>query len=117
MSRDSASLLDIVNAAKRILEFAEGCDRSALATNEEKQSAILYQVIIIGEATKRLSSEFRAQHSEIPWKDIAGMRDILAHQYDRVNLNTLWDVIQTDVPELLALLEPLLPRSGGRSYE
>jgi uncharacterized protein with HEPN domain len=89
MNRDRASLLDIVNAAKRILEFAEGCDRSALAINEEKQSAILYQVIIIGEATKRLSSEFRAQHSEIPWKDIAGMRDILAHQYDRVNLNTL----------------------------
>ena len=71
MSRDKASLLDIVNAAKRVLQFAEGFERSALATNEEKQSAILYQVIVIGEATKRLSSEFRIQHSEIPWKDIA----------------------------------------------
>jgi uncharacterized protein with HEPN domain len=109
MNRDSASLLDIVNAAKRVLLFAEGLDKSALATNEEKQSAILYQVIVIGEATKRLSQEFRAQHPAIPWKDIAGMRDIIAHQYDRVNLNTLWDVIQTDIPELLALLEPLLP--------
>ncbi len=67
----------------------------------------------MGEATKRLSSEFRAQYPEIPWKDIAGMRDILAHQYDRVNLNTLWDVVQTDVPELLALLEPLLPNATG----
>ncbi len=109
MSRDKASLLDIVNAAKRVLKFAEGLDRSALATNEEKQSAILYQVIVIGEATKRLSSEFRTQHPEIPWKDIAGMRDILAHQYDRLNINTLWDVIKTDIPELLLLLEPLLP--------
>ena len=67
----------------------------------------------MGEATKRLSSEFRAQYPEIPWKDIAGMRDILAHQYDRVNLNTLWDAIQTDVPELLALLDPLLPNATG----
>lgn len=114
MNRDSASLLDMINAAKRVLLFAEGLDKSVLATNEEKQSAILYQVLIIGEATKRLSPEFRSQHPEIPWKDIAGMRDILAHQYDRVNLNTLWDAIQTDIPELLVLLEPLLPDSGGR---
>ena len=79
MSRDSASLLDMLNAAKRILKFAEGLDKSTLATNEEKQSTILYQVIVIGEATKRLSLEFRTQHPEIPWKDIARMRDILAH--------------------------------------
>ena len=92
-------------------DVAEGLEKSVLANNEEKQSAILYQVIVMGEATKRLSPEFRAQHPEIPWKDIAGMRDILAHQYDRVNLNTLWDVIQSDIPELLALLEPLLPDS------
>ncbi len=117
MNRDSASLLDIVNAAKRVLLFAEGLDKSVLATNEEKQSAILYQVLIIGEATKRLSVEFRSQHLEIPWKDIAGMRDILAHQYDRVNLNTLWDAVQTDIPELLALLQPLLPEPGGRSHD
>lgn len=111
--RDKASLLDIVNAAKRVLQFTEGLDKSALAMNEEKQSAILYQIIVMGEATKRLSSEFRAKYPEIPWKDIAGMRDILAHQYDRVNLNTLWDVIQTDVPELQALLESLLPNANG----
>jgi uncharacterized protein with HEPN domain len=109
MNRDSASLLDIVNAANRVLKFAEGLDKSTLAANEEKQSAMLYQIIVIGEATKRLSSEFRNQHPEIPWKDIAGMRDILVHQYDRLNLNTLWDAIQLDIPELLTLLEPLLP--------
>lgn len=108
MSRDKASLLDIVNAAKRVLQFAAGLDKSSLATNEEKQSAILYQVIVMGEATKRLSSEFRTQHPDIPWKDIAGMRDILTHQYDQLNLNTIWDVIQTDIPELIVLLEPLL---------
>ncbi|MGD1809176.1 DUF86 domain-containing protein [Dapis sp. BLCC M126] len=111
MSRDKASLLDIVNAARRVLQFTKGIDKSELETNEEKQSAILYQIIVMGEATKRLSPEFREQYPEIPWKDIAGMRDILAHQYDRLNLNTLWDVIQSDVPEVLALLESLLLNS------
>ncbi|MDJ0731827.1 MAG: DUF86 domain-containing protein [Crocosphaera sp.] len=69
---------------------------------------MLYQVIIIGEAVKRLSPEFRKQYSHIPWRDIAGMRDILTHQYDRVNLNTLWDVIQQDIPKLLELIEPIM---------
>jgi uncharacterized protein with HEPN domain len=109
MNRDKASLLDIVKAAQKILEFAEGLERSAFASNEEKQSAILYQVIIIGEAVKRLSVEFRSQYPEIPWKEIAGMRDIVTHQYDRVNFNTLWDVIQNDIPEILIFIEPLLP--------
>lgn len=110
MNRDEAALLDIYNTAQRILLFAVGLTKASLATNEEKQSAILYQVIVVGEATKRLSSDFRNAHAQIPWKDIAGMRDVLAHQYDRVNLDTLWDVIQNDIPELIELVTPLLPQ-------
>lgn len=109
MNRDNASLLDIFYAAQKVLQFSAGGDRLALADNEEKQSAILYQIIVIGEAVKRLSPEFRNQHPSIPWRDVAGMRDILTHQYDRINLDTLWDVIERDIPELLVLLQPLLP--------
>lgn len=58
-------------------------------------------MIVIGEAAKRLTMEFRKAHPELPWKDIAGMRNILAHQYDRVNINTLWDAIRRDIPELI----------------
>lgn len=110
MNRDDAALLDIHNTVQRILLFTVGQTKASLAANEEKQSAILYQVIVVGEATKRLSTDFRNAHSHIPWKDIAGMRDILAHQYDRVNLDTLWDVIQNDIPELIELIAPLLPK-------
>ena len=109
MSRDSASLLDIVRAGQLILQFAQGVSREQLESDVMRQSAILYQITIMGEATKRLSREFRAQHTEVPWDDIAGMRDIIAHQYDRLDLNIVWQVIQRNIPELLSMIVPLLP--------
>ena len=75
-----------------------------------RQSAILYQITIMGEATKRLSREFRAAHPEIPWDDVAGMRDVIAHQYDPIDLDIVWQVIGRNIPELLSLIAPLLPR-------
>lgn len=93
MSRDSASLLDIVRAGQLILQFAQGVSREQLESDVMRQSAILYQITIMGEATKRLSREFRSQHTEVPWDDIAGMRDIIAHQYDRLDMNIVWQVI------------------------
>ncbi|MBW4545051.1 MAG: DUF86 domain-containing protein [Symplocastrum torsivum CPER-KK1] len=78
MSRDSASLLDIVRAGQLVLQFAQGLNREQLASDVLRQSAILYQISIMGEATKRLSREFREQHLEVPWDDVAGMRDIIS---------------------------------------
>jgi uncharacterized protein with HEPN domain len=54
-------------------------------------------------------ASFSLQHSQVPWDDVAGMRDIIAHQYDRVDLNIVWQVIQRNIPELLNLITPLLP--------
>lgn len=109
MSRDSASLLDIVRDGELILQFAQGVSREQLESDVMRQSAILYQITIMGEATKRLSREFRGQHTEVPWDDIAGMRDIIAHQYDRLDMNIVWQVIQRNIPELLSIIVPLLP--------
>lgn len=109
MSRDNASLLDIVNAAELILEFAQGADRKQLESDLRTQSAILYQLSIMGEATKRLSREFRAEHPDVPWEDVAGMRDVIAHQYDRIDLDIVWQVIHQNIPTLLEKLVTLLP--------
>ncbi|MBW4538745.1 MAG: DUF86 domain-containing protein [Myxacorys chilensis ATA2-1-KO14] len=109
MLRDSASLLDIAKAAQLILQFSQGLEKTELAANLEKQSAILYQIVVIGEAVKRLSADFRNQHPAVPWREIAGMRDILTHQYDRVEVDEIWGVIQDDIPQLLSMIEPLLP--------
>lgn len=83
--------------------------------NDEKVSAILYQIAVIGETTKPLSQEFREQHPEIPWRNIAGMRDVLIHKYDQVDFDVIGDVVQNKLPELLALIEPLLPSSENSS--
>jgi uncharacterized protein with HEPN domain/predicted nucleotidyltransferase len=106
--RDRSSLLDIVEFARNIVEITREMDRAQLESDLIKQSAVLYQISILGEAVKRLSQTFRSQYPDIPWKKIAGMRDKITHQYDRVELDIVWDVVQNNIPELIATLEPLL---------
>lgn len=113
MPRDRESLIDIERATKRVLRYVRDCSRAELEANDEKVSAILYQITIIGEATKRLSPEIRQQQPEIPWRDIAGMRDVIVHEYDQVDLDVVWDVIENKVPELLTLLTPLLAKDNS----
>ncbi|WP_204140276.1 DUF86 domain-containing protein [Halomicronema sp. CCY15110] len=108
MSRDQEALVDILEAIKLILQYAAGQDFDALTANVEKQDAILRRIMIIGEATKRLSNGFRLQHPEIPWKKMAGMRDVITHDYDEVDLDDVWGVIQRDLPQLLTDIEPLV---------
>jgi uncharacterized protein with HEPN domain len=108
MQRDPESLIDIVTAIRRILRYTDGVSRANLEANDEKLSAILYQISIIGEATKRLSPTFRDAHPEIPWREIAGMRNVIVHEYDQLDLDVIWDVVQNKLSELLRLITPLI---------
>ena len=110
MARDEASLLDIARAARLVIEFKQGLDKAAFIQDFKTQSAVLHQLMVIGEAVKRLSPDFRIRHPEIPWSLIAGMRDKLIHGYDIVDLDQVWRTAVVDVPDLLSVLEPLLPR-------
>ena len=64
---------------------------------------------IIGEATKRLSEDFKAEHSQIPWRSMAGMRDILIHAYNHVDLSEVWNTATVAIPTLISYIEPLIP--------
>lgn len=110
MSRDDATLLDMLKAARLVVAFKGTLTKKAFLRDVKTQSAILHQLLVIGEAVKRLSEEFRAHHAEVPWVRIAGMRDKLIHAYDAVDLDEVWKTVTKDIAPLISFLEPLVPR-------
>ncbi len=113
MPRDDATLLDIDRAARLALAFAEGYRKEEFLEDLKTQSAVVHQLLVIGEATKRLSDELRAAHPEIPWRYISGMRDHLVHGYDAIDLDEVWNVLKRDLPDLLEKIKSLLPDRPG----
>ena len=97
-------MLDSIEA---IEEFRSGLSREELASNRLKQSAIVREIEIIGEAAKNLSNEFKNMHKEIPWKEIIGTRDKMIHNYFGVNLDIVWDIIKIDLLDLKKKLEKI----------
>jgi uncharacterized protein with HEPN domain len=90
MSREPAYLADILGAAKLIQAAIQGVSQEALAQDWIRLSAIERQIEIIGEATRRLCDSFKGAHPEIPWREMAGMRDVLIHAYDDLDLDDIW---------------------------
>ena len=111
MPRDEAHLLDILKAARLAIEFKGPADKAEFLGDAKSQSAVLHQLLIIGEAVKRISPEFRAAHPEVPWKLIAGTRDKLIHFYEGVDLDEVWKMVSSDLPQLIRWIEPLAPHT------
>ena len=110
MQRDeSASLLDMLLAARDALEFAAGLTFSQFEQSRLHQHAVVKAVENIGEAASRVSADTRQAHPEIPWTQIIGMRNRLVHAYFDINLDILWQVVQDDLPALITQIEPLVP--------
>ena len=106
--RDESYLLDILSACRLIQSFVADMDRDAFDDDLKTQSAVIRQFEILGEATKRLSDELRTSRQDIPWRQMAGMRDILIHAYDHVNLDQVWYATQSSIPELIPKIEALI---------
>jgi len=117
MWKDDATAADILLAAQAVQDFVAGMSKEQFLDDFKTRCAVLHQIIVLGEATKRLSPEFRARHTQIPWEDIAGMRDRCAHGYDEVDLEVVWQVTQEHAPKLARYLESVLPKAPDAGQE
>jgi len=90
----------IKTCIEKIFTFTKGFSEEMFMENVIVQDAVIRNFEIIGEATKKLSKEFRLNHNDIPWKDIAGMRDILIHDYFGVDIVAVWETILNYLPTL-----------------
>lgn len=107
MSRDKLYLQHVLDAIGKIERYAAvGYDEFMVASHW--QDAVIRQLEIIGEAVKRVSPEILGRRPDIPWRRIAGMRDVLAHDYMGVDLEAVWQVTQVDLGQLRQAVEELL---------
>lgn len=101
MKRDeSVYLRHVLDAIIKIEEYIKSIDEVAFNENTLVQDGVIRQLEIIGKAVRHFSSEFRQMHNQLPWQDIAGMRDKLIHDYFGVDLDTVWLTVKEDIPFL-----------------
>lgn len=101
MSHDKAYLHDIVESFERAMDYLGTLTVHELSADQQKQDAIIRRIEIVGEATKRLSQGIRDTNPRVPWREMAGMRDILIHNYGRVDVARVHSTVTARMPELI----------------
>ena len=107
MRDDRERLLDLREAIERIDKYA-AARRSALEHDELIQTWVIYHLQIIGEAARALSPELRDRYSDVPWAQIIGMRNILAHRYFGIDVDIVWSAVENDLPQLKSKIDLIL---------
>lgn len=104
----SVYLQDIQESIERIESYVRDINKQEFLEDVQVQDAVARRFEIIGEATKGLPDEFRQEHDHVPWKAMAGMRDVLIHQYFGLNVDRVWRVIEKDLPELKQHIDQII---------
>lgn len=105
--KDSKKLEDILEAIQMIESYAVSSYEEFLE-DSRTQDAILYNLIIIGEAASRISDQYKETHSEVPWSAMIGTRNIIVHGYDQVKLQIVWEILQRDLSSLKSQISSIL---------
>ena len=113
MSRAVDILLgEILEAVQLLQRYTDGLTYDDFASDVEKQDAVVRRLEIIGEAVKGLPADLRAKYPDVPWRDIAGARDIMIHEYFRVDLELAWEMVEDDLPTLAEQVSEILRNEG-----
>ncbi len=105
-------LIDMIECATKALRYADGLTLDTFRSDSLRKDAIVRNLELLGEAAEKIPDEVRRRHPDIPWRNVAGLRDILAHSYFAVDDGVLWDVVERHLPGLLARLEALRNAEG-----
>lgn len=101
MKRDiNLFIQDILDNINNIESFSKGLNKEKFENDKLKQNAVIRSLEIIGEATKNIPDSFRKRYPKIPWRKIAGFRDILSHAYFGVSMDRIWNIIEIDLQKL-----------------
>jgi uncharacterized protein with HEPN domain len=103
---------ELLEATELVAQYTAGLTFDDFAASTEKQDAVVRRLAVIGEAVKGLPEPFRARYPEVPWCSIAGARDVLVHEYFRVDLELAWEMVQNDLPELARNVRRILTEEG-----
>jgi uncharacterized protein with HEPN domain len=101
-------LHEIAECIELIERYLTGQTREEFLRDGQLQDSVIRRLELIGEAARQIEDDFRQKHPEIPWRRMAGFRDVLVHGYFGVKLDRVWDVIEKDLPELKKNIQPLL---------
>ena len=113
MSRDARLyLIDMRDACSRIMHHRGGMPRELFFVNDLARDAVLWNLLVLGEAAKQVPETIRVANPTIEWRKIAGFRDVLAHGYFGIDEDILWDVIDTKIPPLLEAVKEAITSLG-----
>jgi uncharacterized protein with HEPN domain len=110
MRREELYLRDVVEAADAVERFVDNIGIADFIDDEMRQSAVLQKLMVIGEATARISESFRNRYPEVPWADIIGFRNIAVHEYFVVDWSIVWTTATGDVPILRQQMVSILDK-------
>ena len=102
MSRDPLLFLeDIEKSCEKVLQYTAGRSKDQVFEDDIRADAVLLNLHIIGEAVKKLPGDLRERYPDVAWREIAGLRDVIAHTYFALDFDILWDAVERDVPALV----------------
>ena len=109
-------LRDILENVEKAIEFSTGMSNTEFFEDEKTIFAVIRAIEVMGEATKKVPKSVREKYTYVPWREMAGTRDVLVHEYFGVNLEVIWKTVKDDLPSLIPYLEQVIREEKKTNY-